>query len=58
MQQTIRAEKIFTGSDWFYNQKIEVENGVIQSVTPDTENGFVTNDVETFLAPALVDFQV
>jgi N-acetylglucosamine-6-phosphate deacetylase len=58
MQRTIRAAKLFTGNDWLYNQDIVIEDGIIQAVTASTENGFVTTDVETFMAPAFVDFQV
>lgn len=58
MQQTIRAEKLFTGDDWLYNQDIIVENGVIQSIIPSNGKPFITNNTETFLAPAFVDFQV
>jgi N-acetylglucosamine-6-phosphate deacetylase len=50
--------KLFTGNDWLYNQDIVIEDGIIQAVTASTGNGFVTNDVETFMAPAFVDFQV
>jgi N-acetylglucosamine-6-phosphate deacetylase len=58
MQKTIRAEKLFTGDDWLYNQDIVVEDGIIQSVSPAKQPPFVTSDAETFMAPAFVDFQV
>lgn len=58
MQQTIRTEKLFTGEDWLYNQDIVIENGVIQSINPSNGKLFITNNTETFLAPAFVDFQV
>ena len=58
MQQTIRAEKLFTGDGWLYNHDIVIENSTIQSLSPGTGTSFVTNDTETFLAPAFVDFQV
>lgn len=58
MEKTIRAEKIFTGTDWLYNQDIVVNDGTILSVTPSTENTLVSNDADTFVAPAFIDFQV
>jgi N-acetylglucosamine-6-phosphate deacetylase len=58
MQKTIRAEKLFTGEDWLYNHDIVIEDGIIQSLFPGTGTPFVTNNVETFLVPAFVDFQV
>ena len=58
MQTTLRAEKLFTGDDWLYNQQIVIEDGIIQSVTPDPETPFVSNNAPRFLAPAFIDFQV
>jgi N-acetylglucosamine-6-phosphate deacetylase len=58
MQQTIAAEKLFTGNEWLYNHDIVVEGGIIKSVLPSTKRTLVTDDTDTFLAPAFVDFQV
>ncbi|HEY0039045.1 MAG TPA: N-acetylglucosamine-6-phosphate deacetylase [Flavisolibacter sp.] len=58
MQRIIKAEKIFTGIDWLYNHLITVEDGIIQSVVPDSDNGFIKEDAPSFYAPAFVDFQV
>lgn len=58
MQRTIHAKKLFTGEDWLYNQDIKIEDGIIQSVDPAADNPFITNNTETFVAPAFVDFQV
>ncbi|HEV7332559.1 MAG TPA: N-acetylglucosamine-6-phosphate deacetylase [Flavisolibacter sp.] len=58
MQTILRAEKLFTGEDWLYNQQIVIEDGIIRSVTPDPETPFVSNNAPSFLAPAFIDFQV
>lgn len=58
MQRTISAEKIFTGTEWLYNQQITIRDGFIHSIEPIEGTVFVKNDTETFLAPAFVDFQV
>jgi N-acetylglucosamine-6-phosphate deacetylase len=58
MQRTIRAEKLFTGTEWLYNQAIEISDGIIQSIEPIKGKPFVKNNTERFLAPAFVDFQV
>lgn len=58
MQTILRAEKLFTGEDWLYNQQIVVVDGIIQSVTPDRETPFVSNNTPCFFAPAFIDFQV
>jgi N-acetylglucosamine-6-phosphate deacetylase len=58
MQKTIRTGKLFTGNDWLYNHDIVVEDGIIQAISPRNGIPFVTNNAETFLAPAFVDFQV
>jgi N-acetylglucosamine-6-phosphate deacetylase len=58
MQTILRAEKLFTGEDWLYNQQIIIEDGIIQAVTPDGDMPFVTNNTHCFVAPAFVDFQV
>jgi N-acetylglucosamine-6-phosphate deacetylase len=58
MQRTIRAEKIFTGSGWLYNHEITIKDGIIQSVEPNSQNVFVREDADSFLAPAFIDFQV
>lgn len=58
MQKTIQAEKLFTGTEWLYNQLIVVENGLVQSLQPANGLPFVTDQAATFLAPAFVDFQV
>lgn len=57
MQRVVQAEKIFTGTDWLYNQEITIQDGVIQSIEPNG-NGFIKEDAEQFLAPAFIDFQV
>lgn len=58
MQKTIHADKLFTGEGWLYNHDIIVQDGSIQSVEPSADRPFITNDTETFIAPAFVDFQV
>ncbi|HYD20459.1 MAG TPA: N-acetylglucosamine-6-phosphate deacetylase [Flavipsychrobacter sp.] len=58
MQRSIRAEKIFTGTDWLYNQEVTIKDGTIQSIDPVLDNGFIREDAERFLAPAFIDFQV
>ena len=58
MRKTLRAEKIFTGTEWLYNQEIVVADGIIEAINPSTEHPFVSGDTETFWAPAFVDFQV
>src|SRR6478609_11930568 len=58
MEQTITAEKIFTGTGWLYNHNVTIDNGIIQSVEPNIANGFIKEDADTFLAPAFIDFQV
>ena len=58
MQKTLRAEKLFTGTEWLYNQEIVVENGFVQSISPAAGNAFVQEDTDTFLTPAFIDFQV
>lgn len=58
MRKTLRAEKLFTGTEWLYNQEIVVEDGMIQSVNASTEHPFVSEDADTLLVPAFVDFQV
>ena len=58
MQTVLRAEKLFTGEDWLYNQQIVIEDGIIQSVSPDMETPFVSNNTPCFVAPAFIDFQV
>jgi len=58
MQQTIAAEKIFTGTGWLYNYDVTIKDGIIQSLEPSTENVFIKEDADTFLAPAFIDFQV
>ena len=54
MQTIYRAEKLFTGEGRLYNQQIVVVDGIIQSVTPDTETPFVSNKTPCFIAPAFV----
>lgn len=58
MQKTIRAEKIFTGTGWLYNHVITTEDGYIKSIEPSTENVFIKEGADRFLAPAFIDFQV
>ncbi len=58
MQTVLRAEKLFTGEDWLYNQQIVIEDGIIQSVSPDMDLPFVSNNTPCFVAPAFIDFQV
>jgi len=58
MQQKLCVEKIFTGSEWLYNHEIIIEDGIISSLRPSVDNVFITDDTETFLAPAFIDFQV
>lgn len=58
MQKTLRAEKLFTGTEWLYNKEIVVEDGIVQSIRSSTEHPFVNEGSEQFLAPAFVDFQV
>lgn len=58
MQRTITAEKIFTGTGWLYNHDITINDGIVQSIEPSTENVFIKEDADTFLAPAFIDFQV
>lgn len=58
MQQKLCVEKLFTGSEWFYNQDIVVEDGIIKSVAPSAAHTLITDDTETFTAPAFIDFQV
>ncbi|MFL5810228.1 MAG: N-acetylglucosamine-6-phosphate deacetylase, partial [Flavisolibacter sp.] len=57
MKKTVKADKIFNGSDWLYNQEIVIEDGIIQSIDP-SANRFVKEDADSFLAPAFIDFQV
>src|SRR5829696_6997461 len=57
MRRIVRAEKMFTGTDWLYNQEIFIENGKIQSIEP-AASGFIKEDADSFLAPAFIDFQV
>lgn len=57
MQRTVSAEKIFTGTDWLYNQDIIIENGIVKDIEPNG-NVFVKEDADHFLAPAFIDFQV
>lgn len=57
MQQVVQAEKIFTGTDWLYNHKIIIEDGIIKDLEP-TGNGFIRDDADCFIAPAFIDFQV
>ena len=58
MQKNIRAEKIFTGTEWLYNHEIIIEDGIIKALEPIEGSLFVKHDTETFLAPAFIDFQV
>ena len=58
MEQIINADKIFTGTGWLYNHTITINNGIIQAVEPNSANGFIKEDADTFLAPAFIDFQV
>ena len=58
MQTILRAEKLFTGEDWLYNQQIVMEDGIIQALVPDTETAFVATYAACFVAPAFIDFQV
>lgn len=57
MQRVVKAEKIFTGTDWLYNHEIRMEDGQIKAIEP-TGNVFVKEDTDQFLAPAFIDFQV
>jgi N-acetylglucosamine-6-phosphate deacetylase len=45
MQRTLRAEKLFTGTEWLYNQEIVIEEGLIQSIAPATDHPFVNGKV-------------
>jgi N-acetylglucosamine-6-phosphate deacetylase len=58
MQQKFCAEKLFTGNEWLYNHEIAVEDGIIKSVLPSTEYTLITDDTDSFIAPAFIDFQV
>jgi N-acetylglucosamine-6-phosphate deacetylase len=58
MHQKLCVEKIFTGTEWLYNQEIIIEEGMIKSLTPSAEHVLITGDTETFIAPAFIDFQV
>jgi N-acetylglucosamine-6-phosphate deacetylase len=58
MQTKLCAEKLFTGNEWLYNHEILIEEGIIKSVTPSTEHTLVTDDTDSFIAPAFIDFQV
>ena len=58
MQRIIKADKLFTGTDWLYNQEILIEDGIVRSIEPNTEHVFIKEDADTFLAPAFIDFQV
>lgn len=58
MQRTLRAAKLFTGSEWLYNQEIIIENGIVRELNPAEGQPFVSADADSFLAPAFVDFQV
>ena len=57
MQRSVQAEKIFTGTDWLYNQDIIIEEGIIKDIAPNG-NVFVKEDADHFIAPAFIDFQV
>lgn len=57
MQRTIKADKIFTGTEWLYNHEIITGDGIIKSLEPST-GGFIKEDAESFLTPAFIDFQV
>jgi len=57
MQRIVSAEKIFSGTDWLYNQDIIIEDGIIKDITPNG-NVFVKEDADHFIAPAFIDFQV
>lgn len=57
MQRSVQAEKIFTGTDWLYNQDIIIEDGIIKDIAPNG-NVFVKEDADHFIAPAFIDFQV
>lgn len=58
MQNTVRAEKLFTGTEWLYNQEIRIEDGLVQSIAPLAEQAFIREEADRFLAPAFLDFQV
>lgn len=58
MQKTLDAEKLFTGTEWLYNRRLVIDDGLVQSVEPIPDASFVNTGAETFLAPAFVDFQV
>ncbi len=58
MQEKRCVQKLFNGSDWLYNQEIIIEDGWIKSLSPSAEHTLITEETETFWAPAFVDFQV
>lgn len=58
MRKTLRAEKLFTGSEWLYSQEIVIEDDLVRAINPSTDQPFVSEEAETFWVPAFVDFQV
>lgn len=57
-QQTFRAEKIFTGSQWLTQKEILVSNGVITDIIPATKPGSESRLAGLILAPAFIDIQI
>jgi N-acetylglucosamine-6-phosphate deacetylase len=58
MQKRLCPEKLFTGNEWLYNHEVLIEDGIIRSIAPSAKRTLITDDTESFLAPAFIDFQV
>lgn len=58
MQKKLCTEKLFTGNEWLYNHEILIEDGIIKSVLPSAKHTLITDDTDSFTAPAFIDFQV
>jgi N-acetylglucosamine-6-phosphate deacetylase len=58
MQKKLCPKKLFTGNEWLYNHEILIEDGIIISVLPSAEHTLITDDTDSFVAPAFIDFQV
>ncbi|MGI8637550.1 MAG: N-acetylglucosamine-6-phosphate deacetylase, partial [Segetibacter sp.] len=56
--ETIR---MFTGKEWLMDHAILVENGIIQSIVPNSEipsDAILTSYISGFVAPGFIDLQI